>query len=75
MFKCSPGETYHPDHAVLIVGYGMIPRSGQQYFIVKNSFGDQWGQKGYAKISIKSNDEHKSGSCGILSYVAAPVLY
>jgi hypothetical protein len=28
MFKCSPGDEYLPDHAVLIVGYGMVPRSG-----------------------------------------------
>jgi C1A family cysteine protease len=39
--------TYQGGHAVLIVGYDHT----YQYFIVKNSWGDDWGEAGYFKIA------------------------
>ena len=75
MFFCNHHDGFSTDHAVTIVGFGMNPKTGKQYFIIKNSFGEKWGQKGYAKISLHSNTDMKSGSCRILSYVAAPVLF
>uniref|UniRef100_A0A6G1S8K2 Cathepsin L n=1 Tax=Aceria tosichella TaxID=561515 RepID=A0A6G1S8K2_9ACAR len=44
------------DHAVLIVGYGKDPKEGD-FWIVKNSWSDAWGDKGYIKM--------KFGICGI----------
>lgn len=44
------------NHAVLIVGYT------EEYWIVKNWWGDDWGEEGYMKIAKDKN------RCGIANY-------
>jgi hypothetical protein len=39
----APGEQVEGGHAVLMVGYS----DARQAFLVRNSWGDKWGQKGY----------------------------
>ena len=49
------------DHGVLAVGWGS--ENGTEYFLVKNSWGASWGDKGYVKIGIEAG----KGVCGIQS--------
>eukprot|EP00794_Sanderia_malayensis_P004559 gene4559-5156_t len=44
------------DHSILIVGYG--EENGRLYWLVRNSWGTTWGEKGYIKI--------QNGRCGLL---------
>ena len=47
------------DHAVLTVGWGT--ESGQDYWLVKNSWNTTWGDQGYIKLGRTSTD----GICGV----------
>jgi cathepsin L len=47
------------DHAITAVGYGT--ESGVDYYIVRNSWGAGWGDKGYIKIAAVKGE----GICGI----------
>ena len=41
------------DHAVLVTGWGHDNSSGLDYWMVKNSWGTDWGEEGYVKVAIK----------------------
>ncbi|KAD4585623.1 hypothetical protein R6Q59_035840 [Mikania micrantha] len=42
------------NHAMLLVGYDETPE-GMKYWIVKNSWGEGWGEKGYARMLRQAN--------------------
>lgn len=46
-------------HPVLVVGFDT--ENDIDYFLIKNSWGTTWGEKGYARIAIKPD----AGVCGL----------
>nr|GLL45859.1 oryzain alpha chain-like [Ipomoea trifida] len=76
-FQLYSGGIYYGDcsddaddinHAVLIVGYGSA--GGQDYWIVKNSWGTSWGLEGYAYI--RRNTHLRYGACAINAMASYP---
>jgi C1A family cysteine protease len=60
------------DHGVLLVGYGTAT-DGTDYWIVKNSWGPNWGEQGYIRLK-RDAVEGKPGLCGIQSDASYPLL-
>jgi len=57
------------DHYVMVVGYGTM--GGQDYWKVKNSWGDSWGENGYIYLARNVNVAH--GQCGVALKPRYPV--
>ncbi|XP_059663548.1 ervatamin-B-like [Cornus florida] len=57
------------NHGVTVVGYGVD--SGRKYWLVRNSWGTGWGERGY--IRMERGSAGKKGICGIAAEASYPV--
>lgn len=57
------------DHGVVAVGYGT--ENGVDYWLVRNSWGANWGEEGY--IKLERNVKTYTGKCGITIEPSYPI--
>ncbi|GAA0157224.1 cysteine protease [Lithospermum erythrorhizon] len=57
------------DHGVIAVGYGT--ENGKDYWIVRNSWGPEWGEHGYIKLE-RNVANITTGKCGIAIEASYP---
>ncbi|XP_027345169.1 cysteine proteinase COT44-like [Abrus precatorius] len=58
------------DHGVVVIGYGS--ENGVDYWLVRNSWGSDWGEDGYFKIQ-RNMMNTSAGKCGIAMEASYPV--
>ncbi|KFK39254.1 hypothetical protein AALP_AA3G220300 [Arabis alpina] len=56
------------DHGVVVVGYGSS--NGEDYWIIRNSWGSNWGESGYVKLQRNIDDPF--GKCGVAMMASYP---
>jgi len=47
------------DHAVLCVGYG--EEDGQKYWLIQNSWGEDWGEDGFFRMAMGTDESGVEG--------------
>ncbi|KAF1598436.1 Cathepsin S, partial [Eudyptes moseleyi] len=62
-----PSCSQEVNHAVLVIGYGSS--DGEDYWLVKNSWGAHFGEQGYIRMA-----RNRGNHCGIASYGAYPQI-
>ncbi|PNX95886.1 cysteine proteinase [Trifolium pratense] len=59
------------NHAVTAVGYG-VTDDGIKYWLIKNSWGKNWGEEGYMRVLRDSGKP--GGQCGIAAHASYPTI-
>ncbi|CAA7403801.1 unnamed protein product [Spirodela intermedia] len=58
------------NHAMVVIGYGS--ENGQDYWLIKNTWGFNWGEHGYVKMARNINS--KKGLCGLMTHAVYPII-
>ena len=53
---CTPPDSAGMNHAPLLVGYNDTGNPATSYWIIKNSWGSDWGENGYVRVEFGCDD-------------------
>ncbi|KAK9274248.1 hypothetical protein L1049_019062 [Liquidambar formosana] len=62
-------EKVKHNHSMLLIGYGKMPDTGENYWILQNSWGLEWGVNGTVLLAMGMG---RYGQCKIASYPLFP---
>ena len=79
--KCS-AQRFEVNHGVVLVGYGKVNKNDRvrgychEYWIIRNSWGENWGEKGFFRICMDGvgAKDKPFGSCLVNKYATWPTL-
>ncbi|CAE7556459.1 CP1 [Symbiodinium sp. KB8] len=58
---CDFAKNIDIDHAVVLMGYGTDEATGQDYWLIRNSWSPTWGEHGYIRLARYGGDANKCG--------------
>ena len=61
------------NHAAVLTGWGYDESSDQYYWILRNTYGDHWGEDGYARLAF-GQDENNFGTCALYTEGNFPLV-
>ena len=61
------------NHAAVLTGWGHDEETGTYYWILRNTYGDHWGEKGYARLAF-GKDEDGFGACALYTEGNYPIV-
>jgi len=68
VYQRTAGAEYQGGHAIKIIGWGVDEDTKVPYWTVANSWGEDWGEKGFFRIRRGTNE------CGIESEIATGLI-
>jgi C1A family cysteine protease len=57
------------NHGVTLIGYGTENGNGKDFWIIKNTWREGWGESGYFRMAINKD------TCGVNKYVSTAKIF
>lgn len=67
-----PCDMSEISHAMTAVGYGFDEETELQYIIIRNSWGEYWGEGGYVRVAM--GEPRDGGTCMVYSWSVYPEM-
>ena len=62
------------NHAAVLTGWGKDEATGTWYWILRNTYGEHWGEAGYARLAFGKQPGTNFGTCALYTEGNYPVL-
>lgn len=59
------------NHGAVAIGYGVDTDGTTEFWLVRNSWGEDWGEQGYIRL-FRDDNKKEAGMCGICMAASYP---